>query len=1016
MLALVPELVADINPAGTFGEISQIVALGDVALFVADDGVHGAELWRSDGTDEGTRLLADLNPSGGSLPQFMAPLGDHWLFTADDGEHGRELWRTDGTAAGTELLWESIPGPDSLLDDAFAGQSAASETQMFFTAGDGSIETQLWRTDGNTEGTSLVTRMPHHSEAVPNTSKGLSELTLVGERLYFTYDDAIHGRELWSSDGTAETTRLVKDVYVPDNYETFPPPERLTPAGEFVYFIAFDQEFGRELWRTDGTEAGTLRLTDFEEDSFDRSFTILRAGSEGVYFNVLDRDSLGWTGVWRAQNDRAAAGLVRPFLPFEFGSNGLPADDWGFDGLFEDRLLFVSYFGPIDPYAYEIVLWREISLASLEFRAVARLGTRHGSVLNGSQPGPVGPAVSQFTDSTQGRVYFVVDNREAGQEVWMRDENTNETRLVKDIAPGPAGSRPSLLTPVGDKMFFKASADRRRGTLWVSDGTEAGTRAINLGRRAGVGSQPKQLTVAGDKLFFVADDGEHGMELWTSDGSSNGTILVADLFTGERGAFDRTIQSGLTPFGDGSVYFTLYVGYLSELNGLWSSDGTVDGTGSLVNQFTPHQGVFGMRSIGNVLYLPVFDGSVPLCQNRNSLWALHHGQSAAERLGFVGLSDWSSIGNAKRLLDQAPSGAVFVNTPECPGQQGVQISVTDGTLEGTRELLSLNYPLHVSEFIVSGNVAYFVGGPYIQSNLYGVDLTTRGVTLLKEFDDRPSVRDDFGLIDFQGTLLFTNEAVRDGVLGYELWKSDGTVNSTSLVRWFPTDSVNFYPAQFTEANGQLYFVMYDQEHGEELWRTDGTPEGTALVTDIVPGPRGAKILNLTAVNGTLFFSADDQVHGSELWRSDGTAAGTFLVADLATREFPYNSSYPHDFVAFQGALYFGARDDLHGDELFKITPPAGDTNFDGQVNLTDLNHVRNNFGGSGLGDTNGDGVVDTVDLNAVRNNLRAEAPPVVRTTPRRPPTEAFAAAYDAVFAMSMTPTETPLKRLAKRPR
>ena len=92
------------------------------------------------------------------------------------------------------------------------------------------------------------------------------------------------------------------------------------------------------------------------------------------------------------------------------------------------------------------------------------------------------------------------------------------------------------------------------------------------------------------------------------------------------------------------------------------------------------------------------------------------------------------------------------------------------------------------------------------------------------------------------------------------------------------------PVEFAVLDDALYFRAYDRTHGYELWRSDGTEQGTSLLKDIVPGVFMSdplrSIRHLTAVNDMLYFSTDDGVHGRELWRSDGTAEGTVLVKDI----------------------------------------------------------------------------------------------------------------------------------------
>ncbi len=124
---------------------------------MAVDGVHGWELWKSDGTAAGTTLVKDINPNDSSRPWGLTPVGSTLFFVADDGTHGYELWRSDGTESGTTLVKNITPTDSS---DLYA----------------------------------------------PNA------LTAVGDTLYFNTQDGVHGRELWKSDGTEAGTIMVKDI------------------------------------------------------------------------------------------------------------------------------------------------------------------------------------------------------------------------------------------------------------------------------------------------------------------------------------------------------------------------------------------------------------------------------------------------------------------------------------------------------------------------------------------------------------------------------------------------------------------------------------------------------------------------------------------------------------------------------------------------------------------------------------------------------------------------------------
>lgn len=152
--------------------------------------------------------------------------------------------------------------------------------------------------------------------------------------------------------------------------------------------------------------------------------------------------------------------------------------------------------------------------------------------------------------------------------------------------------------------------------------------------------------------------------------------------------------------------------------------------------------------------------------------------------------------------------------------------------------------------------------------------------------------------------------------GLELWKSDGTLSGTALVKDINTKpnhygngTLDSYPSHLTNVGGTLFFVANDGTHGYELWTSDGTSTGTTMVLDINPGS-GSSIGSsdeLLNVAGTLYFTANDGTHGGELWKSDGTASGTVLLQDFTGETDGGGTGY---LTNVNGTLYFAVYDSL----------------------------------------------------------------------------------------------------------
>ena len=156
---------------------NQFVVRNNEVFFMAETAAAGSELWKSDGTAQGTTMITDLTRADGhSRPRELRTIGGYLYFSADDSVHGRELWRTDGTTDGTHLVADICPGAGSSLPKTMTEMDG----YVYFTADDGTHGREIWRTDGTEAGTTLV------SDSIPGTA-GIDppELGLFKERLFF---------------------------------------------------------------------------------------------------------------------------------------------------------------------------------------------------------------------------------------------------------------------------------------------------------------------------------------------------------------------------------------------------------------------------------------------------------------------------------------------------------------------------------------------------------------------------------------------------------------------------------------------------------------------------------------------------------------------------------------------------------------------------------------------------------------------------------------------------------------
>ncbi len=456
-----------------------LVPLGSRAVFAGSDPEHGEQPWVTDGTPEGTRLLANLGGGGASsMPADLTSLEDRLLFTAENGE-ARSVWSSDGTAAGTLAL-------------AGAGLDSSPPAGLVRAGGVGYFSqrkgprSELWRTDGTPAGTFAVAEFP---------DRVVSQLSEVGGQLVALISSTFGERpvhSLWTSDGTPAGTRKILDM-ADEMVEI----GSWIPLGSELFFTAA-RETRMDVYRTDGTAAGTraiLEIGCFNCTLRELPIEAVRK-ADGTVILFAQGPEDGGRNVW--QTDGTPEGTVA-LLPSPI--TGLNRIEWPTaPAALGNDVVFFAASVDVDLLT-RWSLWR---LRGSDLTPLSPAGTAGYDWMNLKPPVADG----------HGHLLFSAWDRDHGRELWGTDGDPAGTALLADLLSGPESSNPEGLALAGGWIVFSAQDGIHGRELWTTDGTASGTRLLDDIAPGGASSSPRSFTAVGDKLFFTADDGTTGREPW----------------------------------------------------------------------------------------------------------------------------------------------------------------------------------------------------------------------------------------------------------------------------------------------------------------------------------------------------------------------------------------------------------------------------------------------------------------------------------------------------------------------
>ncbi len=265
------------------GDINSMFAIEERFFFIVKlFNSQTKEIWVSDGTESGTAKLVSAD---GTLFQDLwgfTRLSDKVYFRYKEKSTGEEIWVTDGTVSGTKIVKDLNEGAGSGIQGNFPKNSMEMGGYLYFEGYQDNNNYGLFRTDGTENGTTLVSNNCY--------GNGRFEGAIVIDNvMYFQILSKTIpiGSELWRSDGTSNGTYLISDIkkgtssgmYHLNNFKKI---------NDKFLFTADDGTNGFELWISDGTESGTQILKNINQKTsgtnssipwFEKSNTIMIKGN-----------------------------------------------------------------------------------------------------------------------------------------------------------------------------------------------------------------------------------------------------------------------------------------------------------------------------------------------------------------------------------------------------------------------------------------------------------------------------------------------------------------------------------------------------------------------------------------------------------------------------------------------------------------------------------------------------------------------------------------------------------------
>lgn len=817
---------------------NELVVLGSTVYFTTDGSYYGAALNKLTSPTGGVDFIEYI------FPQYGFEYDAHDLIVSGNKMYlfsNNSLWVSQGTEATTNEISTSVINPQELT-------AINSSSSVIFSAENASGDREVIISNGTT-----VTRYDLNLNG-DSDPRYFADLGAVGV-LFSAYNGSNGGHELFKYDGSNSPT-LFKNINPGGGSD--PKVYSYTTTG-FYYVAATTANEGRELWKTDGTAAGTVLVEDINPGTASSDPDIMIMRGSRLFFAATHPDS--GRELWKSEGTAATTSLYQ-----NFGIDYLIGFTWYINSGNPKFLTASNFASPATFY-----LSAQTTLVNTNLYNITSVSNQPPTLTLVKSVG-IGSEGTQIGSGNT--IFFSGWDAQNSQELWKSDGTESGTALLKNIYEEPAGSYPNVGAAVNlnGNLIFAANDGTNGRELFKSDGTATNTLLLKDCYSGEYGSSPKELTKIGNYVYFSALGGPRpdwwgGYELWRTDGTTNGTVFIKDVNQSHISSEPRSFRGY-----NNEVYFVATEGsgykYIYKTNGNVGNSTTVITVPVAEDDYTIVNGMLIFIKNNSIL-------------SKQEVWQKNL-STGVESLVLSPSSLFVSISHSN-------SNYAFLSTG------GNVYSYNGSTLTNILSGFGNNY-------VSIGSNTYFT----YNNSVYKTDGTSAGTMSIKSFPiDAYENETIHSLVNVNGSLAFAINTYITDVYGQPvykgyIYKSDGTAAGTALVSSytpFPgsSNSVQISMGSLTAGIGnKLYYVVRQNSlyHGSSQDKSDYS---RLMVTDL--GTNTNQLLMRVSdinghfyqlhtsilVNNKLFFSLNDHAEvkggfGNELWVYDINCPTTLNVS------------------------------------------------------------------------------------------------------------------------------------------